>query len=342
MNTKNRGFISLSLLLVIAIGAIAIGGVSYITIKNNEAVEEIALERENENLIPAQTSASILGNMEFTESAPEEIQKSPQQEPDKKEKTITPIMKKSAPKDKPVASPSIVNTPRPTQTATESSAPKIETWAELEAQYFLSADQKGWSSLVITNKLGEKRYYRKEGIQWVRKNTEAEAAQSYIKNSSDSSVSVNNNVNQYSDMTTTILQNLQTYIDQQNSIISQMQIELKPLKDELQRLENESDEKCPDIFIVGERRTQCQELNREMTRVINQQSTIIDEYRIKLDLPLRPLSNVKNYSISPLPAKQYWQVNSGPYGQGTITNINSGSQLDYNCDPMGQCMISGY
>jgi hypothetical protein len=56
----------------------------------------------------------------------------------------------------------------------------IETWAELEAKYFISADQKGWTAQTITNALGEKRYYRKEGSQWVRKNSEAETLQPYV------------------------------------------------------------------------------------------------------------------------------------------------------------------
>lgn len=53
----------------------------------------------------------------------------------------------------------------------------LETWEQQEARDFASADAKGWTSLISTNQLGEKRYYRKEGTQWIRKNTEQEAGQ---------------------------------------------------------------------------------------------------------------------------------------------------------------------
>lgn len=48
---KNQGFIAIPLLIVIALGAVAIGGVSYVAIKNNEAIKQIAD-------IPAQASVS--------------------------------------------------------------------------------------------------------------------------------------------------------------------------------------------------------------------------------------------------------------------------------------------
>lgn len=50
----------------------------------------------------------------------------------------------------------------------------VETWQELEAKDFVSADVKGWTTQIITNASGEKRYYRKEGTQWVRVNSEAD------------------------------------------------------------------------------------------------------------------------------------------------------------------------
>lgn len=56
-----------------------------------------------------------------------------------------------------------------------------ETWAEQEVRDFAYADAKGWTTLISTNSLGEKRYYRKEGSQWVRKNSEAEIQQPYIE-----------------------------------------------------------------------------------------------------------------------------------------------------------------
>lgn len=73
----------------------------------------------------------------------------------------------------PSPAPSVATTPTPTPTSSE-------TWAEQEARDFAYADAKGWTSITSTNSLGEKRYYRKEGSQWVRKNSEAEIQQPYV------------------------------------------------------------------------------------------------------------------------------------------------------------------
>ena len=55
----------------------------------------------------------------------------------------------------------------------------VETWEQKEARDSAYADTKGWTSFTSTNALGEKRYYRKEGDLWVRKNSEAEAQETY-------------------------------------------------------------------------------------------------------------------------------------------------------------------
>lgn len=57
----------------------------------------------------------------------------------------------------------------------------VESWSELEAKYFITASQNGWTALTITNGLGEKRYYRKEGAYWVQKNSLAEAQLAYVE-----------------------------------------------------------------------------------------------------------------------------------------------------------------
>ncbi|HEY9583834.1 MAG TPA: hypothetical protein VJI66_02630 [Candidatus Paceibacterota bacterium] len=57
----------------------------------------------------------------------------------------------------------------------------ITPWTTLEANGFDEAKQKGWTSLITTNQLGEKRYFRLEDELWVRKNTEAEANEAYQK-----------------------------------------------------------------------------------------------------------------------------------------------------------------
>jgi len=58
--------------------------------------------------------------------------------------------------------------------------PTIESWSELERKYFSEANQKGWTTLIITNALGEKKYYRKEGNQWIEKNSEVEIQKAYV------------------------------------------------------------------------------------------------------------------------------------------------------------------
>lgn len=55
-----------------------------------------------------------------------------------------------------------------------------ETWEQQEVRDFAYADARGWSSLISTNSVGEKRYYHKEGAKWVQKNSEAEATEKYV------------------------------------------------------------------------------------------------------------------------------------------------------------------
>ena len=101
---------------------------------------------------------------------------------EKLKQEIEELKKKPAPAPVPVVSAPKSATPLTTSNNNLSSPipPPIETWAELEAKYFISADQKGWFSQIIANASGEKRYYRKEGSQWVRKNSEAEIQQQYV------------------------------------------------------------------------------------------------------------------------------------------------------------------
>lgn len=56
----------------------------------------------------------------------------------------------------------------------------VETWEQQEVKDFAYADARGWTSLISTNALGEKRYYRKEGTQWVRNSGGNETSQPYI------------------------------------------------------------------------------------------------------------------------------------------------------------------
>jgi len=88
----------------------------------------------------------------------------------KKPASATPAPKQTTPVVTEKSNPQLV---KPTP-------PPIETWEKQEVKDFAYADARGWTSLISTNSLGEKRYYRKEGTQWVRKNTEAETQQPYV------------------------------------------------------------------------------------------------------------------------------------------------------------------
>lgn len=66
-------------------------------------------------------------------------------------------------------------TPAPTQILKQN-----ETWSSLENKYFTEANQNGWTTLIITNPIGEKRYYKKEVGYWIQKNSETEIQQLYL------------------------------------------------------------------------------------------------------------------------------------------------------------------
>lgn len=70
----------------------------------------------------------------------------------------------------PTPSAQIVPAQQPSQVVT----PNVESWINLENKYFAEGNQKGWSTLVITNGLSEKRYYLKVNSAWIQKNSEEE------------------------------------------------------------------------------------------------------------------------------------------------------------------------
>jgi hypothetical protein len=81
----------------------------------------------------------------------------------------------------------IVSVPKLTTPSTTSNnnlqsqtPPPAESWTELENKYFTEANQKGWTTLIITNASREKRYYRKEEGLWIKKDSEAEIQQPYV------------------------------------------------------------------------------------------------------------------------------------------------------------------
>ena len=55
----------------------------------------------------------------------------------------------------------------------------VSSWPDLENKYFPEAKAKGWTSLVITNELNEKHFYRLEKWSYVQKTTLEESEQPY-------------------------------------------------------------------------------------------------------------------------------------------------------------------
>src|SRR3989344_4968526 len=105
--------------------------------------------------------------------------------PPKKE-TVRPTATSSAPAKttnttsatKPSVSPTIFNTNNDqSKPKVQNSQPVVtETWEQQEVRDFAYADARGWTSLISTNALGEKRYYHKKGILWVRDDSEIETS----------------------------------------------------------------------------------------------------------------------------------------------------------------------
>ena len=92
-------------------------------------------------------------------------------------KTVTEEIKKIAPV---VVVPKSITSPVDSNNNLSNPTPlSVESWTKLENRYFAEASQKGLVTLIITNNIGEKRYYRKEGVLWFRKNNEVEMQQSY-------------------------------------------------------------------------------------------------------------------------------------------------------------------
>ena len=122
---------------------------------------------------------------------------------------------------------------------TSDSIPRTETWEDKEARDFLYADQRGWTSLTSTNASGEKRYYRKEGSQWVRKSSEYEAQQSY-----------------YADTNNTQLQKVVDFLESENAKKQAQQLtqdlaktsEIKSLELQLVDLEEQAKKLNAELF----------------------------------------------------------------------------------------------
>jgi hypothetical protein len=179
---NQKGFIQIPLLtIIIASVFVASIGISVAFYKQNKVKQFTA-------------NVSELLNQSQSTSATEEIQvnqKEIEQAKLESERAKAETEKLRAEiedlKNKPISSP-VVSVPKQTTSTTNNTQLQttnpppspVENWTELESKYFAEANQKGWVNLIITNSLGEKRYYRKEGTLWVRKNSEAEIQQPYV------------------------------------------------------------------------------------------------------------------------------------------------------------------
>lgn len=197
--------------------------------------------------------------------------------------------------------------------------PHIETWEEQETRDFLYADQRGWTSLTSTNAMGEKRYYRKEGTQWVRKNSEAEAQQPY-----------------YIDTVSAQLQRTIEFLESENArdLARQKEIdeETKPFYDELSQKGEEWRKKCinPDgsmPFLSGQRATECDKISLDQIVVQNKINAITGIY---------PSTAIQ--TSAPLRTPQGWIVNRTTK---TISTPDGTSKYYYFCTS-GECRINPY
>lgn len=188
--------------------------------------------------------------------------------PQRKTSIPEPVTSASSQKDIPQNVQVQIPTPTPSQSI--NSAPPAETWEELEVKYFVEANQKGWANLTITNQLGDKRYYRKEGTQWMRKNSEVEAQVSY-----------------YTDTGTIQLQRTVEFLENENArdIAHQKEIDekTKPFYDELGQKREEWMKKCinPDgamPFLSGQLATECDKLSLDQRLIQNKINSITGIY----------------------------------------------------------------
>lgn len=77
--------------------------------------------------------------------------------------------------------PTTPSTPVPVTPTTPTTPQQPATdWSNLENKYFTQAKQEGWTWLWIKSGQGEKKWYRKEGEQYIQKGSETEAKAKYV------------------------------------------------------------------------------------------------------------------------------------------------------------------
>ena len=240
----------------------------------------------------------------------------------------------------------VISTPKPsvplvvsneTEPESQVQAPQpvsIEVWESLEARFFVGANQKGWTSLTITNALGEKRYYRKEGIQWIRKNTQVEAEQSFITPQDTPQYQQQTQTQQQSNLLDNLLQSIiKSEFDNYQKYLAEEKIateKSKPLWDQIKQIEDEELQKgCVNpgeamSFITGQKWSECNKLSLDKTNIADQIAII--NHTLPYVRPLLP------------PPPQSWIIDRTTK---TISTQDGSLKYYYTCTS-AECRINPY
>lgn len=225
---------------------------------------------------------------------------------------------------KPSATPIRLYTPKPTLKPTPAPVQGLKptpsptkTWEEIERETFWQWDQEGATGGRWISYYGEKRYYRKEGSQWIRKNSEAEASAPYTPNQS-------------------VYSELSKWLQKQNEILDQqyqkilddwdkMKTEQKPIEEAQSKLWGEIDRKCPSNQLqIGQSAQECSQMLVEYNQFTNELSAISRKYGYG-GSTYRP--SIPKY----LPSATTWRLESDPNGMSGSAWSTSGSRMRYEC-----------
>ena len=212
----------------------------------------------------------------------------------------------------------------PVGSITSTSATPIESWKDGEAKNFPLADQKGWTSLTLTNTLGERRYYRKEGAQWVRKNTEAESQQPFqtipqaASQPTQTKIDVllkalDDQIAERHRQTEATLQQSQILTDEKNKLQA-------PIQSELDALNAKMDQECsvPLAQMQGGLLQQCNVYRGQAIILIAKISAITEQYRAKMGF-----APSTNFTTQQSALGQHYEIYYDGYGGGSIYNTGN-------------------
>ena len=220
----------------------------------------------------------------------------------------------------------------------------VETWEQQEVRDFAYADAKGWTSLISTNSLGEKRYYHKKGIQWVRDNSVVETSQPSVAPPTTEELSVFNKwclevpdackdpKTRSAYETNLSFRNLTNALisrynqAQQAKIAQKQQLEcLMALTPEDERVLDPATQDYLRKLRCGTA-TSADKTNYELSKISSKISDL--EYRLKNNQTVSP-SLINEIPVQPPTNK--WRVQWTSGGAGFITN-SSGGTTYFQCD----------